>query len=132
VTSPPPQTSAADPVASSPPVDTQPTPPALQIGGDDDDWSAAQAADTYDAYTAYLKAHPQGQHVAEARRAAADLRPIAKALKEEPPIGQLPTGASVLVDDHSCKRGEIKVVTGGDVIKKITRTKKCVPRDQFP
>jgi hypothetical protein len=33
-----------------------------------------------------------------------------------------------------CKRGEVKVVTGGDVTKvpMVYRTKKCVPRDQFP
>ena len=60
------------------------------------------------------------------------MRPIAGALKEEPPIGTLKFGAIALVDDLSCKRGEIKVVTGGSIEKKILRTRKCVPRDQIP
>jgi hypothetical protein len=102
---------------------------------DDDDWTQAKSADTFDAYQAYLKSHPQGGHVEEARRAAAEVRPIANALKEEPPIGQLLPGVSKIVDDHDpmCKRDEVKVVTGGDyVTKKVLRQRKCVPRDQFP
>jgi hypothetical protein len=101
---------------------------------DDDDWMRTKSADTFDAYQGYLKSHPQGGHTEEARAAAAELRPITGALKEEPAIGLLPPGVSKPVDDGDpmCKRGEIKVVTGGDVIKKISRTKKCVPRDQFP
>jgi hypothetical protein len=101
---------------------------------DDGDWSAARAADTYDAYMDYLKVHPQGRHAAEARREAADVRPIANAVPAEPPIGQLAPGATAFVDDHSCKRGEIKVITGGNIYSqpKVVRTKKCVPRDQLP
>ena len=104
-----------------------------RLGDDNGDWSVARAADTYDAYMVYLKAHPQGRHAAEARREAAAVRPIANALPQEPPIGQLAPGATVVVDDHSCKRGEIKVITGGNVVTdKIVRTRKCVPRDQLP
>jgi hypothetical protein len=102
---------------------------------DDDDWTKAQSADTFDAYQAYLKSHPQGEHVDEARRAAAEVRPIANALKEEPPIGALLPGDTKIVDDHDpmCKRGEVKVVTGGNyVTAKVLRQRKCVPRDQFP
>jgi hypothetical protein len=55
-------------------------------------------------------------------------------VSEEPKIGLLPPGVEAIVDDHDpmCKRGEIKIVTGGDVIKKISRTKRCVPRAQLP
>ncbi len=102
---------------------------------DDDDWTKAQSTDTFGAYQAYLKSHPQGEHVDEARRAAAEVRPIANALKEEPPIGALLPGDTKIVDDHDpmCKRGEVKVVTGGNyVTAKVLRQRKCVPRDQFP
>ena len=34
-------------------------------------------------------------------------------LKREPPRGVLKTGTTVLVDDGSCPRGQIKQVTGG-------------------
>jgi hypothetical protein len=99
---------------------------------DDDDWRQAKSTDSFDAYQAYLRSHPQGGHAEEARVAAAEVRPVANAVTEEPPIGMLPPGVSKIVDDHECKRGEIKVVTGGNVLTKTVRTKKCVPRDQFP
>jgi hypothetical protein len=109
--------------------------PALsQSGSDDDDWRFAKGTDNYDVYMAYLKAHPQGRHAAEARREAAAVRPIANALAVEPSIGELAPGATVVVDDHSCKRGEIKVITGGNIYvqPKVVRTSKCVPRDKLP
>jgi hypothetical protein len=103
---------------------------------DDEDWTQAKAADTFDAYQTYLKAHPRGEHVAEANQAAAEVRPIANAVKQEPGIGVLLPGHTAIVDDRDpmCKRSEVKVVTGGDVTKvpMVYRTKKCVPRDQFP
>jgi TIR domain len=103
---------------------------------DESGWTQAKTADTYDAYQAYLKAYPQGAHLAEATQAAAEVRPIANALKEEPGIGRLMPGHTAIVDDHDpmCKRGEVKVVTGGDITKVpiVYRTKKCVPRDELP
>jgi hypothetical protein len=102
---------------------------------DEDDWKQASSADTFDAYQAYLMSHPQGDHLDEARRAAAEVRPIANALKEEPPMGALLPGVTKIVDDHDpmCKRNEVKVVTGGNyVTAKVLRERKCVPRDQFP
>jgi hypothetical protein len=103
---------------------------------DEGDWTQARNADTFDAYQTYLKAHPQGAHVADAKQAAAEVRPIANALKQEPGIGVLLPGHTAIVDDRDpmCKRGEVKVVTGGDVTKIpiVYRTKKCVPRDQLP
>ena len=68
--------------------------------GDADDWTQAKSADTFDAYQAYLNSHPPGEHVVEARVAAAEVRPIANALKEEPAIGMLPFGVSKPVDDR--------------------------------
>jgi hypothetical protein len=103
---------------------------------DEVDWQKTKTTDTFDAYQAYLKAYPQGEHVVEANQAAAEVRPIANALKQEPGMGVLLPGHTVIVDDHDpmCKRGEVKVVTGGDVTKVpiVYRSKKCVPRDQFP
>jgi hypothetical protein len=49
-------------------------------------------------------------------------------LKVEPPIGQLPTGAKVLVDDGTCPPPLIKQVTGGNVATGQVRIRSCVPR----
>jgi hypothetical protein len=103
---------------------------------DDEDWTHAQSTDTFDAYQAYLKSYPQGRHVEAARQAAAEVHPVANAVKEEPAIGLLLPGDTAIVDDRDpmCKRTEVKIVTGGNVttVPKIIRSKKCVPRDQFP
>jgi hypothetical protein len=55
------------------------------------------------------------------------------ALKEEPPMGQLREGQTVLVDDGSCPAGQIKQVIGGNHVKAggtkhILRTYKCIPK----
>jgi caspase domain-containing protein/uncharacterized protein DUF6719 len=49
-------------------------------------------------------------------------------LKEEPAIGKLPTGASVLVDDGTCPTGQIKQVIGGSIATGQPRLRSCVPR----
>jgi hypothetical protein len=54
-------------------------------------------------------------------------------LKHEPPMGQLREGETVLVDDGSCPKGQIKEVIGGNHVKAggfkhIVRTHKCIPR----
>jgi uncharacterized caspase-like protein len=49
-------------------------------------------------------------------------------LKREPAIGQLPTGATVLVDDGTCPRGKIKKVVGGDVATRKPRIRTCIAR----
>lgn len=49
-------------------------------------------------------------------------------LKKEPGIGQLPTGASVLIDDGTCPNGQIKKVVGGSVATGQPRVRTCVPR----
>ena len=49
-------------------------------------------------------------------------------LKREPAIGQLPTGASVLVDDGTCGAGKIKKVVGGNVATGQPRARSCVAR----
>ena len=116
------------PAADGPASATRPSPP----GGDDGDWSFARSIDTYDAYMTYLKSYPQGRHVAAARHEAAAVRPVARAVAEEPPIGELAPGATAIVDDHSCKRGQIKVVTGGNILTRTVRTRKCVPRERIP
>jgi len=142
-----PGTSAASHLASAPPTsgpaaapanptnmpekDTATAPPSINPiatapdSNDDSDWKVAQNANTYETYLSYAKHHPQGQHISDARRAA-----IAGALKTEPPIGGLPTGETVLVDDRICDVDQIDAVTGGDVTRGISRTKKCVSRDQ--
>jgi hypothetical protein len=89
---------------------------------DEDDWRHASSADMFDAYQAYLKSHPQGEHVDEARRAAAEVRPTANALKEEPPMGALLPGVTKIVDDHDpmCKRNEVKVASRVTSSRKAT------------
>jgi hypothetical protein len=54
-------------------------------------------------------------------------------LKREPPMGQLREGETVLVDDGSCPKGQIKEVIGGNHVKAggfkhIVRTHRCIPR----
>lgn len=51
--------------------------PSGQTGGSADDaaFSAAQAANTYDGYSAYLTSYPSGAHVAEAQSARAAVEP---------------------------------------------------------
>jgi hypothetical protein len=52
----------------------------------------------------------------------------------EPPPGQLKSGESVLVDDHTCPAGQVKQVTSGDNLgrgstaSRAKRTYACVAR----
>ena len=118
---------AAPPVVAPSSVEAAPpiAPASAPLATDDDgDWSAAQKANSYKAYQAYVKENPHGRHIAEARRVA-----ITSALVAEPPIGKLPTGETVLVDDHVCDPSQIKAITGGDVTKGISRSRKCVSRN---
>jgi Family of unknown function (DUF6719) len=57
-----------------------------------------------------------------------DETPLLRIVKTEPPIGHLPTGTAVLVDDGSCPAGKIKKVVGGDVTIGQARIRSCVPR----
>ena len=57
----------------------------------------------------------------------------AQILKEEPPMGGLREGQTVMVDDGTCPKGQIKLVTGGNHkqvggTKDIRRTTSCIPR----
>lgn len=49
-------------------------------------------------------------------------------LKTEPAIGQLPTGATVLIDDGTCPTGQLKQIVGGNVTTGQPRLRSCVPR----
>ena len=49
-------------------------------------------------------------------------------LKTEPPIGQLPTGATALIDDGTCPDGQIKKIVGGNVTTGQPRVRSCIPR----
>lgn len=49
-------------------------------------------------------------------------------LKKEPGIGHLPTGASVLIDDGTCPKGQIKKVVGGSVATGQPRVRSCIPK----
>ena len=60
--------------------------------------------------------------------AAPQETPLLRIIKKEPPMGQLPTGTEVLVDDGSCPAGKIKKVVGGDVTIGQARLRSCVPR----
>ena len=52
----------------------------------------------------------------------------AQILKIEPPVGQLPPGAKVLIDDGTCPTGQLKQVVGGNVTTGQARLRFCVPR----
>ena len=47
---------------------------------------------------------------------------------EEPPMGQLPYGKIIRIDDGTCPSGEVKEITGGDLQRSITREVRCVKR----
>jgi hypothetical protein len=49
-------------------------------------------------------------------------------LKNEPTMGNFPTGKRVLVDDGTCPVGQIKEVTGGSKTQHIARSTRCIPR----
>jgi len=59
--------------------------------------------------------------------AAAEETPLLRILKTEPPVGQLPAGTKVLIDDGSCPAGKIKQIVGGDVTIGQARIRSCVP-----
>ena len=57
----------------------------------------------------------------------------AEILKKEPKMGALREGQTVLVDDGSCPKGQIKRVVGGNHLKvggskQNERSRTCVPR----
>ena len=54
----------------------------------------------------------------------------AQTLTREPPTGALRSGQSVLVDDGTCQRGQIKEVIGGANVKGRggPRIRRCIPR----
>jgi hypothetical protein len=52
----------------------------------------------------------------------------AQILHVEPPIGQLPPGAKVLIDDGTCPAGKLKQVIGGNVTTGQARLRSCVAR----
>jgi class 3 adenylate cyclase len=52
----------------------------------------------------------------------------AQILKTEPPVGQLPTGATVLVDDNTCPAGQIKQIVIGNATTGQPRLRSCVAR----
>ena len=74
-----------------------------------------------------------GQPASPATPPARKPEPLAPAftteiLKTEPAIGQLPTGASVLIDDGTCPTGQLKQIIGGSVTTGQPRLRSCVPR----
>jgi len=63
-------------------------------------------------------------------RAAAPLPALTRdVLRQEPAIGKLPPGASVLVDDGTCPAGQIKQVVGGNIVTGQPRLRSCVSRN---
>ena len=55
----------------------------------------------------------------------------AQVLKQEPPMGSIRAGETVLVDNGKCPKGHVMAVTGGNHIKAggkndVVRTRKCV------
>lgn len=55
----------------------------------------------------------------------------AQVLKQEPPMGSIRAGETVLVDNGKCPKGQVMAVTGGNHVKaggkgNVVRTRKCV------
>ena len=55
----------------------------------------------------------------------------AQVLKQEPPMGSIRAGETVLVDNGKCPKGQVMAVTGGNHVKAggkkdVVRTRKCV------
>jgi hypothetical protein len=55
----------------------------------------------------------------------------AQVLKQEPPMGSIRAGETVLVDNGKCPKGQVMAVTGGNHVKAggkgdVLRTRKCV------
>ena len=55
----------------------------------------------------------------------------AQGLKQEPPMGSIRAGETVLVDNGKCPKGQVMAVTGGNHVKAggkgdVLRTRKCV------
>ena len=63
----------------------------------------------------------------------ASAAPAQTVLKQEPRMGALKEGQTVLVDDGKCPKGQIRQVVGGDHVeaggsKRVRRTSSCVTR----
>jgi aspartyl protease family protein len=83
------------------------------------DFRKAQAIDPSDQTSkAQLAVIPPGAAPAAATSA--------EILKQEPPVGAIVTGQTVLVDDGSCPAGQIKQVTARNQITGQPRQRKCV------
>jgi hypothetical protein len=54
----------------------------------------------------------------------------AQTLKTEPPIGSVPEGKRLLVDDGTCPAGQIKEIVGGNIQKRIKRRTRCIKRSR--
>ena len=55
----------------------------------------------------------------------------AQVLKQEPPMGSIRAGETVLVDDGKCPKGQVMAVTGGNHVKAggksdVVRRRTCV------
>ena len=55
----------------------------------------------------------------------------AQVLKQEPPMGSIRAGETVLVDNGKCPKGQVMAVTGGNHVKAggkndVVRTRACV------
>jgi hypothetical protein len=55
----------------------------------------------------------------------------AQILKQEPPMGSIRAGETVLVDNGKCPKGQVMAVTGGNHVKaggknNVVRTRTCV------
>jgi hypothetical protein len=55
----------------------------------------------------------------------------AQVLRQEPPMGSIRAGETVLVDNGKCPKGQVMAVTGGNHVKaggknNVVRTRTCV------
>ena len=54
---------------------------------------------------------------------------IPRKTDKEPGGGTVRSGMTMLIDDGSCPKGQIKEITGGDDSRNIQRTRRCIKRN---
>jgi hypothetical protein len=51
-----------------------------------------------------------------------------RVVKGEPSEGSVKEGERLLVDDGTCPKGQIKEIVGGNIVKRVKRQRRCIPR----
>jgi hypothetical protein len=94
----------------------------------DGDTVSSWSATSYFVFAIVAWASGSGQGFGFATPATSGEQASVEYLKEDPPLGTLPYGKIVYVDDGTCPAGEVKELTAGNRQKSISRVVRCVKR----